>query len=85
MSDQEKIQGNDQDRWDKLLRALDEKLQLGLLEHLRRVESYEFLGDTLKICPQPNDREYLKKPAVFQQLALLSQDAVGISKIEIQE
>lgn len=74
----------DQDRWGKLLDALDEKLQLGLLEHLRRVESYEFINQVeLHITPMEHDRAYLQKSNVKQQLILLAQDAIGIKTIVI--
>lgn len=76
--------GNDPERWENLLRVLDEKLQLGLLDHLERVSSYHFENDTLFIQPGSTaDLEYLSKPTFFQQLQLLAQDSVGIEKVKL--
>lgn len=76
--------GNDPKRWDKLLIELDEKLQLGLLEHMRRVSSYHFEGDVLYVEPgSEEDKEYLKRDATFQQLVFLAQEAVGIEKVKL--
>jgi len=76
--------GNNPELWDKLLAALDEKLQLGLLDHLRRVVAYQFEEGILLIEPgNPQDRQYLTKDSVLQQLELLAQDAVKIEKVKI--
>lgn len=76
--------GNNPERWQKLLSTLDEKLQLGLLDHIRRVESYHFEADVLFLAPSsPQEAEYLGRSSVQQQLLLLVQDAVQIDKIEI--
>lgn len=70
----------------KLLDALDEKLQLGLLDHLRRVTSYHFEGGTLTIEPgEGNDYSYLSKPAVQQQLELFAQDTTAIEKLVLKK
>lgn len=77
--------GNDPARWEKLLAALDEKLQLGLLNYLQRVAVYHFEGEELLLEPgSPEDEEYLRRDSVLQQLALLAQDAVKIEKIRIR-
>lgn len=78
--------GNNPELWEKLLDFLDEKLQLGLLEHLRKVSVYHFEAETLFI--QPNNQEeydYLAKETVLQHLELLAQDAVGVEHVRIKE
>lgn len=78
--------GNNPELWEKLLNDLDEKLQLGLLDHLRRASSYHFEEDVLYIEPgSPESEKYLTKHAVLQQLQLLAQDAVGVEKIKIKK
>lgn len=77
--------GNNPELWEKLLATLDEKLQLGLLDHLQRVESYHFEDKTLFIQPNKQaDHEYLSKPAFLQQLQLLAQDAVDVETVIIK-
>jgi hypothetical protein len=79
------IKGNDPERWGELLRYLDERLQLGLLDRLRRVTSYSLEGEMLEItCANPGDEEYLSKAVVMQQLRLLSSDAIGVTVIRIK-
>ena len=79
------MKGNNPDRWNALLDSLDEKLQLGLLEYLRRVNVYHFEGNTLYLVPgSQEDRNYFSKPAVTQQLTLLAHDAVKVEKIELK-
>jgi hypothetical protein len=76
--------GNDPERWEKLLHTLDEKLQLGLLDHLERVASYHFENETLFIQPGSTaDFEYLSKPAFFQQLQVLAQDSIGVESVKL--
>ena len=78
-------QGNNPQRWERLLHCLDEKLQLGLLEYLKRVRAYHFEEDILYIQPgSSTDEKYLKKAAVSQQLELLAQDAVHIVKVKFE-
>jgi hypothetical protein len=78
--------GNDPERWNKFLETLDEKLQLGLLEYLRRVSSYHFEEEILYIEPSSQeDLEYLTKDTVFQQLELLAQDAIKIESVKIKK
>ena len=43
--------GNNPVLWDKFLADLDEKLQLGLLDRMRRVQAYHFESDTLFLEP----------------------------------
>ena len=77
--------GNEPERWEKLLAVLDEKLQLGLLDYLRRVAAYHFEEDILYIEPGSKaDEEYFKREAAFQQLNLLAQDAVKVDKVKIR-
>lgn len=77
--------GNNPHLWEKLLADLDEKLQLGLLDRLRRVQAYHFEGETLFIeAGLPEDNAYLQKPSHLQQLTLLAQDATGIENIKFR-
>ena len=79
------LKGNDPVRWEKLLTALDEKLQLGLLDYLSRIVTYHFESDTLYIEPgSKSDSDYLTKSAVLHQLELLAQDATRIEKVKIK-
>lgn len=78
--------GNNPGLWDKLLSVLDERLQLGLLDRLRRVASYHFEDQILLIeAGSPEDEKYLSRPTVLQQLQLLAQDAVGVEKLTLRE
>ena len=76
--------GNNPDLWDKLLSDLDEKLQLGLLDRLRRAAAYHFESDILFIDPAtPEDATYLTKGATLQQLELLAQDATKVREVRV--
>ena len=78
--------GNNPERWRKLLDTLDDKLQLGLLDHLRKVAAYHFEEDILYLEPaSPEEEEYLKRDTVFHQLELLAQDAIKIDKVKIKK
>lgn len=79
--------GNNPELWDKFLNDLDERLQFGLLEPLRRVNSYHFEGTTLLIIEPgtQQDFDYLSKPHVSQQLQLLASGSTKIDKIEIKK
>lgn len=78
--------GNNPALWEKLLEGLDEKLQLGLLDKLRRISTYHFEEETLFIqAGTPEDEEYLKKETVLHQLELLTQDIVKIEKVKIKK
>ena len=79
------MKGNNPDRWNKLLQALDEKLQLNLLDHLRKVPVYHFEEDILFIEPASREEEdFFKKDAVFQQLQLFAQDVIRVDKVKIK-
>lgn len=79
------IKGNDRGRWEKYLNALDEKLQLGLLDHLRKVAGYHFEGDVLYIEPATaEEMTYLSRDPVLQQLQLHAQDSIGITEVRIK-
>jgi hypothetical protein len=81
-----KSKGNNPELWEKFLDVLDEKLQLGLLDHLRKVASYHFEEDILYIEPGGAESErYFAKPAVHQQLEILAQDAVGVEKVKVKK
>ena len=78
--------GNNPELWDKLLAVLDDKLQLGLLEHMRRVTTYHFEDETLFLEPgTADDCNYLSKETVFHHLQLLAQDAVKVERIKIKK
>lgn len=80
------IQGNDSERWKKLLDLLDEKLQLGLLDHLNKLKSYHFESDNLYLEPENKaDAEYFENDAFFQQLKVLANDAVGVENVIIKD
>ncbi len=77
--------GNSPEKWGKLLAELDDKLQLGLLNPLRRVNSYHFEGQTLHIEPgTEEDLKYLGKDSVKQQLAIFA-SAVGAASVVVQK
>lgn len=79
------VKGNDTERWHKLISALDEKLQLGLLDYLSRISSYHFEGDVLYIEPgNEADAEYLRREPVRLQLELFAQDSTKIQSIVIR-
>lgn len=76
--------GNDPQRWESLLKLLDEKLQLGLLDHLKKVNSYHFEDDTLFLEPASKEEaQYLARESVVQQLKLLAQDVVRITEVKV--
>lgn len=77
--------GNNPEQWTRLLELLDEKLQLGLLDKLRRVNAYHFEATTLIIEPGTSDDEsYLNKPATNQQLLVFAEDATGVTEVKIK-
>ncbi len=79
------MKGNDPERWQRLLDALDEKLQLGLLDHLRKVQSYHFETDSLFIEAYSKEQgEYLSRSAVLQQLQVFAEDSIGIKEVHIK-
>lgn len=76
--------GNRPELWNKLLAQLDDKLQLGLLDRLRRVSAYHFETEILFIDPSsPSDAEYLKKGHTLQQLELFARDAANVEEVRI--
>ena len=83
MSDS-KARGNSPELWEKLLTELDEKLQLGLLDRLRRVTAYHFETEILFIDPATlEDSTYLTKGTTFQQLEIFAQGATDIREVRI--
>jgi hypothetical protein len=79
-----KVRGNCPELWEKLLSDLDEKLQLGLLDRLRRVAAYHFETEILFIDPaSPEDLTYLSKGTTLQQLELFAQDATKVHEVRI--
>ena len=74
--------GNRPELWNKLLGILDEKLQFGLLDKLKRTASYHFENNILQIEPSnKDDYLYLVKPPVIQTLKLFVQDVFDTSFI----
>jgi hypothetical protein len=79
-----KIRGNRPELWEKLLTELDEKLQLGLLDRLKRVAAYHFETEILFIDPaSPDDLAYLNRGATLQQLELFAQEAAQVREVRI--
>ena len=78
--------GNNPERWDRLLADLDDKLQLGLLEHLKRVTSYHFEEDILYIeAADLKDQEYLLREGVITQLKLLAEASIRTDNVKIKK
>ena len=78
--------GNNPERWERLLADLDDKLQLGLLEHLKRVTSYHFEEDILYIEPaDPKDQDYLLRDPVLHQLKLLAETSIQVDNVKIKK
>lgn len=77
--------GNNPELWNKLLEVLDDKLQLGLLDHLKGISSYHFEDLTLTIQPeQEKSYEYLSKPPVLQQLEVFTDEACKCTRIVLK-
>lgn len=80
------MKGNNPEAWERLLAELDEKLQFGLLERLRRATSYHFEGDELIIEPgSEEDSQYLAKSPVLQQLQVLAQSTTKVEKVKLKK
>ena len=80
-----KDRGNNPELWQRLLDTLDDKLQLGLLDHLKRVASYHFEEDILYIEPgNPEDAQYLNRPGVFQQLQIYAKHSIKAERVKIK-
>jgi hypothetical protein len=77
--------GNNPDLWNKLLETVDEKLQLGLLDHLRHIRAYHFEASTLYLDPGTKEVEaYFKREGILQTLKFLAQDAIKIEDVQIK-
>jgi hypothetical protein len=76
--------GNAPEAWTRLLEVLDEKLQLGLLDKVKRVHSYHVEDGTLFIeAGSVADRDYLCKEAVHQQLRLFAEDIFRVRAVKV--
>ncbi|MCB0330111.1 MAG: hypothetical protein KDD70_10615, partial [Bdellovibrionales bacterium] len=76
--------GNRPELWEKFLDVLDDKLQLGLLDHMKRVISYHFESDILYIQPSSDsDYQYLKEGAHFQQMEILAKAALEVDRVKL--
>lgn len=77
--------GNNPERWRRLLDSLDEKLQFGLLDQLKKVASYHFEEQSLYLGASTlAQAEYLKQAPVLQQIQLLAQDVVQIERVIVE-
>ena len=77
--------GNNPTLWEKFLADLDEKLQLGLLDRLRRITAYHFESDILFLeAANPDDDTYLRKGVNFTQLELLAQDSTKVREVRLR-
>jgi len=80
----ESSKGNNPVLWEKLLNELEDKLQLGLLDRLRRVTAYHFEGDLLILKPGTDqDREYFQGKAINQTLRLFAEKVANVEKVRI--
>lgn len=78
--------GSDPEKWSKLLELLDDKLQLGMLDHLERITAYHFEDDTLVIEPATEkDADYLSDSAQIQQLEVFAQTATGVKNVKLRK
>jgi hypothetical protein len=85
MTDEKSEDINNNLRWQKFLDILDEKLQLGLLTHLRKVQNYSFDNDTLILeIDNQIDLNYFKNEAFLQQLKVLAKDAISVKDVIIK-
>ncbi len=85
MTDEKSEDINNNQRWQKFLDILDEKLQLGLLNHLRKVQNFSFDNDTLILeIENQIDLNYFKNEAFLQQLKVLAKDAISVKDVIIK-
>ena len=83
---QASAKGNNPELWDRLLAELDDKLQLGLLDRMKRVKAYHFESGTLFIeLGNSEDEGYFKKGGALQHLELIAQDATGVRELRLRE
>jgi hypothetical protein len=76
--------GNAPEGWNRLMEILDEKLQLGLLDKLRRVNSYHVEDEILFIeAGSRSDCDYFTKSAVHQQLRLFAEDVFRTKTLKV--
>lgn len=76
--------GNNSIIWQALLECLSEKLQLNLLDKLRRVQSYHCEENVLYISPgNEADVAYFKKDAVMAQLTLHAQSCFKNNNLKV--
>ena len=78
--------GNNPERWEKLLNLLDERLQLGLLDRLKKVSTYHFEEDLLIIEPASKEEyEYFAREGIRQQVELFAREACRIDVVKIKK
>ncbi len=77
--------GNNPELFSQLLSLVDEKLQLGLLDALKKIHSYHFEDETLFLKVEAAELlEYLKRDAVFQQLSIFAKDACQVERVKVE-
>lgn len=65
--------------------SLDEKLQFGLLDHVRKVASYHFEERTLYLEPaSAEEASYLNRSPILQQIQLIAQDIIGVEQVVVK-
>ena len=78
--------GNDAKAWNTLLKVLDERLHLWLLDHLKKATSYHFEEEILTIQPASMESlEYMTQPAVLKQLELFAEEVLSIEKVKVTD
>lgn len=76
--------GNNPEGWQKLLTLLDDRLQLGMMNHLERVASYHLEDNLLTIQPGDQlDFEYLSKDSVKLQLGIFAEEVFLVRELKI--
>ena len=71
------IKGNNPELWDKLLAFLDDKLQLGLLDNLKKIEGLDASSDTFQ-----NDLAKYKE-ANAQRIKLMGYYLPALKQMEV--
>jgi hypothetical protein len=84
MSDTQ-TKGNDPQRWERLLEFLDDKLQFGVLDNLRKVSTYHFEDKVLYLeVENPEVERYFSKEPFLQQLTILCQ-VVDVESVKLRK
>ena len=71
--------------WEKVLEALEDKLQFGILEQARCVVRAQIQGNELKLtCSNPEAAEFFSAHINQQRLMLITRGIAHIDKISTQ-